>query len=132
MRLSRPAGIAAAVGFAAAFAALGGCASSPHRLAADSDRELSSRANQALSAAGFDSRRIEARSYRGVIALLGEGADGESREAQRVVLAVPGVVRVNNLVLNEGPSTASGFSRARTAPIIARAREGREAKEEEE
>ncbi len=98
----------------------------------DSDRQLSSRANQALAAAGFDSRRIEARSYRGVISLLGKAADGESREAQRVVLAVAGVVRVNNLVLNEGSSTASGFSRARTAPIIARAREGRQAKKEEE
>jgi hypothetical protein len=118
----------AALGFAAILGVFAGC-STTHRLAVDADREVSGRANGALTAAGFESGRIEARVYRGVVALLGEADESEAREAQRVVSAVPGVVRVNNLVVNEGSSTTSGFARAKKAPIIARARTGQQGPE---
>ena len=125
---ARPAAAVAALGFAAVLCVFAGC-STTHRLAVDSDREVSGRANGALTAAGFDSGRIEARCYRGVVALLGEADETEAREAQRVVSTVPGVLRVNNLVLNEGSSTTSGFARAKKAPIIARARTGQQGPE---
>ena len=118
----------AALGFAAVLCVFAGC-STTHRLAVDSDREVSGRANGALPAAGFDSGQIEARCYRGVVALLGEADETEAREAQRVVSTVPGVLRVNNLVLYEGSSTTSGFARAKKAPIIARARTGQQGPE---
>ena len=125
---ARPAAAVAALGFAAILGAFAGC-STTHRLAVDADRDVSSRANGALATAGFDPGRIEARAYRGVVALLGEADEIEAREAQRVISEVPGVVRVNNLVLNEGSSTVSGFARAKKAPIIARARTGQQGPE---
>lgn len=98
-----------------------GCASSAYRTATAADRDLSNRANQALGEAGIDTHRLEARAYRGVVVLLGEAESGEIREAQQTVLSLPGVVRVNNMVLSGGPSASSGFSRAKRAPIVARA-----------
>ncbi|MCA1581936.1 MAG: BON domain-containing protein [Acidobacteria bacterium] len=131
-RTSQPIGRAArAAGAALLAATLGvGCASSAHNASTAADRELSRRANEALAQAGLDTHRLEARSYRGVVALLGQGQDGEAQEAQRAVLSVPGVVRVNNLVLSRGSSTSSGFSRAKGAPIIARVETAQQAKEE--
>ncbi|HXM76179.1 MAG TPA: BON domain-containing protein [Thermoanaerobaculia bacterium] len=120
---ARPAAAVAVLGFAAILGVFAGC-STTHSLAVDADSEVSGRANGALATAGFDHGRIEACVYRGVVALVGEADETEAREAQRVVSAVPGVVRVNNLVLNEGSSTASGFARAKKAPIIARAGAG--------
>ncbi|MDQ2871300.1 MAG: BON domain-containing protein [Acidobacteriota bacterium] len=124
----RSAGAAGAVLLAATLCA--GCASSTHTAAVAADRELARRANEAIAEAGLDTQRFEARSYRGVVTLLGQGQDGEVREAQRAVLSVPGVVRVNNLVLSGGSSTSSGFARAKGAPIIARVETAQQAKEE--
>jgi hypothetical protein len=120
-----------AAGAALLAATLGaGCASSTHTAAVAADREIDRRANEAIAEAGLDTQRLEARSYRGVVTLLGQGQDGEVQEAQRAVLSVPGVVRVNNLVLSGGSSTSSGFARAKGAPIIARVRTAQQAKEE--
>lgn len=104
-----------------AFAA--GCATSKHAERQRGDESLTARANEALSAAGLDSRRIEARSYHGVVALLGEASASECRQAERALLRIPGVVRVNTLVFNEGSSRVSGFARSEKAPILARAAE---------
>lgn len=100
-----------------------GCATSKHAAQRRGDDSVTALANEALSAAGLDARRIEARSYRGVVVLLGEATATERRQAERAVLRVPGVVRVNTMVFNEGPSTASGFARSEKAPILARAAE---------
>lgn len=127
-RIGRGARAAGAALLAASLCA--GCASSSHTAAVAADRELSRRANEALAQAGLDTQRLEARSYRGVVTLLGQGQDGEVQEAQRAVLSLPGVVRVNNLVLSGGSSTSSGFARAKGAPIIARVRTAQQAKEE--
>lgn len=97
-----------------------GCAGAAHKAATAADRELSRQANAALSEAGVDTQRVEASSYHGVVALLGEADADQSREAQRAVLSVPGVVRVNNLVLSGGSSTSSGYARAQRAPMVAR------------
>ncbi len=107
-----------------------GCASSAHTAATAADRDLSRRANEAIAQAGLDPHRLEARCYRGVVTLLGQGQDAEVQEAQRAVLSVSGVVRVNNLVLSGGSSTSSGFTRAKGAPIIARVETAQQAKEE--
>ncbi|MEP6767581.1 MAG: hypothetical protein ABJC61_02845 [Acidobacteriota bacterium] len=119
-----------AAGVALLAATLGaGCATSAHTAATHADREISRRANEALAQAGLGTH-LEARSYRGVVALLGQGQDGEVQVAQRAVLSVTGVVRVNNLVLSGGSSTSSGFARAKGAPIIARVETAQQAKEE--
>jgi osmotically-inducible protein OsmY len=107
----------AALVFAAAFAA--GCATSAHATRSRADEELATRANGALAAAGFDCARLEARSYRGVVVLLGVADDRESREAQSVLAAVPGVVRVNNLVSTESARKASESVRPEGPPIVA-------------
>ena len=101
-----------------------GCASSAYTDRVGRDHEISREANEALAAAGLDTRRIEAQSYLGVVALLGHADENETAAASRVVSQLPGVVRVNNLLLTEGTSNASGFARAdvRKAPMIARDR----------
>lgn len=101
---------------------LTGCASSAYEERVARDEQLSRTANLALEAAGVDTQRIEARSYLGVVALLGSADETEVAVARRVVSGLPGVVRVNNLVLTESTSNASGFARAgvRKAPMIAR------------
>ncbi len=120
---SKPARMGAAVFAAAVLASVPGvgCAGSGHHAATAADRALSARANEALAQAGLNADRVEARAYRGVVTLLGEAEPGDIRDAQRIVVSVPGVVRVNNLVLSGGPSTSSGFARAKRAPIVARA-----------
>lgn len=113
------------LGAIAVVGATSACASSAHGMAVSADRELSRRANEALVAAGTagaegETNRIEATGYRGVVSLLGESSDTAAQEAERVVRAVPGVVRVNNLLIsNEGPSATSGSARSEKAPIAA-------------
>jgi len=99
-----------------------GCASSKYAERRHEDQELASRANSALVEAGVDAQRIEARCYRGVVTLLGDGTSAESARAEQVVGRLSGVVRVNSLVLpivDKGSSTASGFTRSGKAPIVA-------------
>jgi len=119
---------ATATRFAAALAILvaatcgAACTSATYTERVSRDQELTRKANVALADAGVDTRRIEAQSYFGVVALLGRADENEVAAARRAVSELPGVVRVNNLVLTEGISSASGFTRAdgRKAPLIAR------------
>jgi len=109
------------------------CASSPHRAAVTADRELARRANEALAqaaeaaaasatGAAGEANRIEVTCYRGVASLLGESSQPAAQVAERIVRDVPGVVRVNNLLIsNQGPSATSGSARSEKAPITARA-----------
>jgi len=97
-----------------------GCASSKYSEQRQEDRKLAARANSALVQAGVDPQRIEARCYRGVITLLGDGTSAERSRAEQAVGGLAGVVRVNSLVLpivDKGSSTASGFTRSGKAPI---------------
>jgi divalent metal cation (Fe/Co/Zn/Cd) transporter len=57
-----------------------------------------------------------------VVALVGEAPDEESkREAERIAGSVPGVARVNNLILVvKGNSRAEGSAPAKSALILAR------------
>lgn len=97
-----------------------GCASASHSSRVQSDREVADRVQGALSRAGVEMPRIEARCYRGVVTLLGGGSPSEIARAEAAVRGVAGVVRVNTLILEKDPSTASGFARSEKAPIVTR------------
>lgn len=86
------------------------------------DGRISARARDALRQAGLTSQ-IEARSYHGVLALLGEVArEDEKARAETTVTRLEGVVRVNNLILVVGSAaTAGGSASSKRAPLIARA-----------
>ena len=75
------------------------------------------------STAELSAARIDAKSYAGVVALLGEAPDESSkRQAERVAGAVPGVVRVNNLILVvKSASKTEGSSPAQGALFMSRA-----------
>ena len=98
------------------------CGTSSYALRTREDGRISANAHDALRQAGLPAR-IEARSYHGVLALLGEvAADDERTRAETIVTAVEGVVRVNNLILVLGSdATAEGSSSSKRAPLIARA-----------
>jgi osmotically-inducible protein OsmY len=111
-------------GASIAIAILGaGCGSSEYARRRDSDQRLSAivahrlAAEPALASAG-----VQARSHRGVVALVGEvGDEASKREAERIASAVPGVARVDNLILVvEGDSRAAGSAPAKGALILAR------------
>jgi len=91
--------LAAAAILLAGFAA--GCGSSAYGRRTDHDRLLSAQVDERLAASSsLAGSRVEARSHWGVVALLGEVPEEQmKREAERVATAVPGVVRVNNLIL---------------------------------
>jgi hypothetical protein len=91
--------LAAAVILLAGFAA--GCGSSAYARRTDSDRLLSAQVDERLAAiSSLAGSRVVARSHWGVVALLGEVPEEQlKREAERVATTVPGVVRVNNLIL---------------------------------
>jgi len=100
-----------------------GCGSSKYALRRDADERLSDRVGRELAAApALSGARVEARSHWGVVALVGEAPDEESRrEAERIASAVAGVARVNNLVLVvRGDSRAEGSAPAKAALILAR------------
>lgn len=97
-----------------------GCASAAHSSRVLSDREVSDRVNGALSRAGIETTRIEARCYEGVVTLLGGGSPSEIARAEAAVRGVAGVVRVNTLILEKGSSTVSGFARSEKAPVVTR------------
>jgi osmotically-inducible protein OsmY len=87
----------------------------------EADAELTAMANASLQAqAGVAvTQKIEARSYRGVVALLGEATAAEVSRAEQAVRQLPGVHRVNNLVLIvDAPPTAESPA-AGGAPLVA-------------
>jgi osmotically-inducible protein OsmY len=101
-----------------------GCGSSAYTRRRDKDALLSARVGQELAATpALTGARVEARSHWGVVALLGEVADETIRsEAGRVAGAIPGVARVDNLILvvKEGGPSAAGSTPAKGALILAR------------
>ncbi len=114
--------LAAASALLAVLAA--GCGSSAYARRTAEDRHLSARVGDSLAASpGLSGVNVEARSHWGVVALLGEVPDEALRqEAERAATAVPGVVRVNNLILVvKGASKAEGRAPAAGALFIARA-----------
>jgi len=112
--------------FAATIALLfagAGCGSSDYARRRDADERLSAQVGRELLAApGLSAARVEARSHWAVVALVGEAPDEESRSAAgRIAGAVPGVARVNNLILVvKGDSRAEGSAPGKSALILAR------------
>lgn len=101
-----------------------GCGSSTYARRERVDRQLTVEVRERIaSTPELSSARIEAKSYSGVIALLGEAPDEESKVgAERVASAVPGVVRVNNLILVvKSASKTEGSSPGQGALFISRA-----------
>jgi BON domain-containing protein len=101
-----------------------GCGSSSYARRESGDRQLSASVDGKLSStATLSSVRLEAKSHWGVIALLGEVPDEKLKiEAERIATAVPGVVRVNNLILVvKSASKSEGSSPGQGALIISRA-----------
>jgi hypothetical protein len=114
--------LAAAALLLAATAA--GCGTSAYAQRERTDRQLTVEVRDRLaSTAALSSARIDAKSYAGVVALLGEAPDDAARlQAERVAGAVPGVVRVNNLILVvKSASKTEGSSPAQGALFISRA-----------
>src|SRR5437016_112718 len=101
-----------------------GCGSSAYARRTDQDRLLSARVEERLAAiSSLAGSRVEARSHWGVVALLGDVPEEALKlEAEQVAAAVPGVVRVNNLILvAKEASRAVGSARPRGSLTIARA-----------
>lgn len=101
-----------------------GCGSSSYARRERLDRDLTVQVRDRLaSTPALSSARLDAKSYSGVIALLGEVPDESSRtQAERVAGAVPGVVRVNNLILVvRSASKTEGSSPAEGALFLSRA-----------
>jgi BON domain-containing protein len=100
-----------------------GCASSSYARQRDADRQLSALVGEQLAAApALSTAKVAARSHWGVVALLGEVPDEDSkREAERIAGAVPGVARVDNMILVvKGDSRAGASVPADSALILAR------------
>lgn len=101
-----------------------GCGSSAYERRTGADRLLSARVDESLAASSaLSGLKVEGRSHYGVVALLGEVPDdGLSRHAEQLASEVPGVVRVNNMILVvSGSSRAAESAPARGAMFIARA-----------
>ena len=94
----------------------GGCGSSAYARRTTEDGRLSALVQERLGATPIlSSSKVEAKSYSGVVALLGEVSDEQlKREAGQLAVAVPGVVRVNNLIL-----VVKGDSQAEGSPLPA-------------
>lgn len=114
--------LVAAALFLAATAA--GCGSSAYARRDRADRQLTVQVRGELAAVQtLSAARIDATSYSGVVALFGEVPDEDLRlRAEKVAGAVPGVVRVNNLILvAKSASKTEGSSPGQGALIISRA-----------
>lgn len=101
-----------------------GCGTSAYAQRERVDRQLTVEVRDRLaSTAALSAARIDAKSYAGVVALLGEAPDEDARlQAERVAGAVPGVVRVNNLILVvKSASKTEGSSPAQGALFMSRA-----------
>lgn len=107
--------LATAALFLAAVGA-GGCGSSAYARRTSEDARLSALIEQRLtSKAGLSRAKVQARSHWGVVALLGEVPEEQlKRDAGLVAVGVPGVVRVNNLIL-----VVKGASQAKGSPLPA-------------
>jgi hypothetical protein len=76
------------------------CGTSSYARRRSEDRQVSQVVNEALRVAGIPIGQVEAKSYHGVVALIGEVAsEQEKSRAETAVGGVGGVVRINNLIL---------------------------------
>jgi osmotically-inducible protein OsmY len=101
----------------------GGCGSSGYARRTAQDGRLSALVQHRLAATPILSgSKVEAKSYSGVVALLGEVPDEEvKREAGQLAGGVPGVVRVNSLiVVVKGDLQAEGSPLPADSLFIAR------------
>ena len=101
----------------------GGCGSSAYARRSAEDARISALIERRLtSAAGLSGTKVQARSHRGVVALVGEVPEEQlKRDAGLLAVAVPGVVRVNNLILVvKGASQAEGSPLPADSLLIAR------------
>jgi BON domain-containing protein len=104
--------------------AAAGCGSSAYALRERADRQLTVQVRGELaSVPTLSAARIDATTYSGVVALFGEVPDEDLKyRAGKVAGSVPGVVRVNNLILvAKSASKTEGSSPAEGALIISRA-----------
>ena len=111
--------------FPAAFALIllgaAACGSADYAARRLADERLSAHVSDEVASA-LSRAKVKARSHWGVVALVGEAPDEESRrEAERIAASVPGVARVNNLILVvKGDSRAAGSAPPTGALILAR------------
>lgn len=101
-----------------------GCGSSTDARRENRDRQLSAQVDDRLaSTPALSSVKLEAKSHRGVVALLGEVPEEALKpQAEKVATTVPGVVRVNNLILVvKSASKSEGSSPAEGALFMSRA-----------
>ena len=129
-RIVRPGSRPRVTGWALLVVVAGASCASPsyHRLRA-ADEQLSRKANASLrEQLPGTGRGVEARAYRGVVTLLGDAQTPAQRGlAQQVVEGLPGVDRVNNLILvadfsaaaMPAPAEADSVAAARAQPAPA-------------
>lgn len=101
-----------------------GCGSSIYARRENGDRQLSAQVDERLvSAPALSSLKLEAKSHGGVVALLGEvPEEGLKLQAEKLASTVPGVIRVNNLILVvKSASKSEGSSPAEGALFMSRA-----------
>ena len=101
-----------------------GCGSTAHARRVADDQRLAALVGERFAASpALSGSNLVVKSYAGVVALVGEAPDENVlREAEQVAASVPGVVRVNNLILVvKGASRAAGSAPAKGALVIARA-----------
>ncbi len=99
-----------------------GCGSSAYARRTAEDARLSALVEQRLTATGLSWSNVSAKSYLGVVALLGEVPEEQLKhQAGQLAVEVPGVVRVNNLILVvKGDSQAEGSPLPAGSLLIAR------------
>ena len=106
-----------------AVAGAGGCGSSAYARRTADDARLSALVGERLAQSEtLSGSAVEAKSHWGVVALVGEVPEEQQRrEAGQLAGQVPGVVRVNNLILVvKGDSQAEGSPLPADSLLIAR------------
>jgi osmotically-inducible protein OsmY len=101
----------------------GGCGSSDYSRRTAEDARISQLVERELATTSeLSGASVQARSHWGVVALLGEvPEEQQKRAAGQVAVTVPGVVRVNNLILVvKGASQAEGSPLPADSLLIAR------------
>ena len=118
-----PTRIIATAALLLAAAGAGGCGSSAYARRTADDARLSALVEHRLTTtSGLSTSRVRARSHWGVVALVGEVPEEQLKEdAGQLAVGVPGVVRVNNLILVvKGESQAEGSPLPADSLLIAR------------
>ena len=96
------------------------CASPAYYRLRAADEQLSGKANASLREQPGIGRGVEARAFRGVLTLLGQAQTSAQRElAQQAVEGLPGVDRVNNLILIADFSEAAIAAPAEADSVVA-------------